>query len=200
MKMKKIDIAEYLSEALHLRDRQVVDFLEERAVVEPVKKRDQIFVIGKRPEYVALAVDGVFRAFYVNEDDVEVTDCLVGTPGESLMPGFDLDAPAPATMEALTKGAVFKIRLADFRQLMRMSPAVGSIYQDMIQRAGQYHLEKGRVISSYMAEKKYRWFLETHGDLDNRIPDKYIASYLHMSPVTLSQIKKHLREAEEAEA
>ena len=48
-----------------------------RAVVEPVKKRDQIFVIGKRPEYVALAVDGVFRAFYVNEDDVEVTDCLV---------------------------------------------------------------------------------------------------------------------------
>ena len=136
MKMRKIDIAEYLSEALHLRDRQVVDFLEERAVVEPVKKRDRIFVIGKRPEYVALAVDGVFRAFYVNEDDVEVTDCLVGTPGESLMPGFDLDAPAPATMEALTKGAIFKIRLADFRQLMRMSPAVGSIYQDMIQRAG----------------------------------------------------------------
>ena len=38
MKMKKIDIAEYLSEALHLRDRQVVDFLEERAVVEPVKR------------------------------------------------------------------------------------------------------------------------------------------------------------------
>lgn len=194
MKTKMIDITEYLASVLHLTEPHVVEFVKENAVIEPVKKKEKIFVVGTRMEYIILAVEGVFRAYFINKEDVEVTDCLVGTPGKSLMPGFDFDAPAPATVEALTRGTVFKLRLSSFRRIMEMSSEVNALYQDMLLWSGRYHLEKGRVIASYMAEKKYFWFLEQHGDLVNRIPDKYIAAYLQMSPVTLSQIKRHLRE------
>ena len=62
----------------------------------PVKKKTKIFTEGGRVEHIALSVEGVFRAYVVNEEDCEVTDCLVNEPGMSLMPGFDLEMPAPA--------------------------------------------------------------------------------------------------------
>jgi CRP-like cAMP-binding protein len=40
------------------------------------------------------------------------------------------------------------------------------------------------------AENKYRYFLLRHRDLANRIPLKYIASYLGVTLETLSRIRK----------
>ena len=43
------------------------------------------------------------------------------------------------------------------------------------------------------AELKYKRFLETKGDLINRIPLKFIASYLGMTLETLSRIRSRMR-------
>ncbi len=91
---------------------------------------------------------------------------------------------------------IFRLRMADFRKMVDSFPEVRGLYQAMTLRAGQYHLEKGRVLSGCTAEMKYRWFLETHPGMSNQIPDKHIAAFLRMSPVTLSQIKKRMREQE----
>ncbi|HJC47877.1 MAG TPA: hypothetical protein IAA04_07480 [Candidatus Lachnoclostridium pullistercoris] len=194
-----MDIQEFAVEILGLKEKTAVEYLKEKGAMEPVKKRTKLFSEGVKPEYVILNVEGVFRGYFINEEDCEVTDCLVNTPGSSLMPGFDLDAPAPASVEALTAGCVFKLRLSDFKELVKGSPAVGELYRNEVQRAGQYHLDKSRVISGCTAKMKYQWFLKTHPGMENRIPDRHIAAFLRMSPVTLSQIKRKLREKNEQE-
>ena len=55
------------------------------------------------------------------------------------------------------------------------------------------------MISGCTAKMKYQWFLKTHPGMENRIPDRHIAAFLRMSPVTLSQIKRRLREKNEQE-
>lgn len=185
-------ISEFLTDVLQIQEKEIYAICEEKAVIEKVKKGDKIFGEGKKMEYIVLAVEGVFRGYFVDETDVEITDCLVNRPGISLMPGFDLNAPAPATEEALTAGSVFKIKVQDFYDMVFRFPEVMNLYQEILRETGQYHLEKARVISSYTMEKRYLWFLETHSGILNRIPDKYIASYLRMSTVTFSKLHKRI--------
>ena len=187
---------DFVTKVLGMREKTAVQCASDWGVLEPVKKKTKIFTEGGRVEHIVLSVEGVFRAYVVNEEDCEVTDCLVNEPGMSLMPGFDLEMPAPASVEALTNGMIFRLRMADFRKMVDSFPEVRGLYQAMTLRAGQYHLEKGRVLSGCTAEMKYRWFLETHPGMSNQIPDKHIAAFLRMSPVTLSQIKKRMREHE----
>ena len=51
-----------------------------------------------------------------------------------------------------------------------------------------------RLLSSitYSAEEKYLKLSETNPDLIQRIPQNLIASYLGITPETLSRIRKHL--------
>ena len=44
----------------------------------------------------------------------------------------------------------------------------------------------------YSPEERFQHLLETHPDLCERIPDKYLASFLGITPVSLSRIKKRL--------
>ena len=44
----------------------------------------------------------------------------------------------------------------------------------------------------YTPEERFQHLLETRPDLCERIPDKYLASFLGITPVSLSRIKKRL--------
>lgn len=185
-------ISEFLTNILRLKGKELIDICEEKAVIEKVKKGDKIFLEGRKMEYVVLLVEGIFRGYFVDSADCEITDCIENKPGAPLMPGFDLSAPALATEEALTDGAVFKIKTADLHEIMARFPAVASFYQKCLENGGQYHLEKSRMVSKSSMEQRYLWFLAAHSGILNRIPDKYIASYLRMSQVTFSKLHKKM--------
>lgn len=189
-----MELESFITDVLKIKGKEVVKTLQQKAIVEYVKKGDAIFHEGKKPEYIALSISGTFWGHFVNGEDAEVTDCLVSGSGYPLMPGFDLTEPAPATIESLSEGCIVKLRISDFMDAIKNYPEVMELYQKMTIWSGQYHMEKARILSSNKAEKKYRWFLENHPEMVNRVPDKYIASYLQMSPVTLSKIRKELRE------
>lgn len=45
------------------------------------------------------------------------------------------------------------------------------------------------MLYKYTAKERYEWFLEKYPGLIDQITNKYIASFLRMSPVTLSRLK-----------
>ena len=60
----------------------------------------------------------------------------------------------------------------------------------------QNHLNvtQGRLVSSLSntAEEKYKFFLENHASLLQRVPLKQIATYLGMNEETLSRVRSRL--------
>lgn len=56
------------------------------------------------------------------------------------------------------------------------------------------HWELKRVLNSCTAVQRYQWFLEEYPGLIDRVSNKYIASFLGMTPVTLSWLRRTLRE------
>ena len=64
-------------------------------------------------------------------------------------------------------------------------------------RCGTAVLSMNRhILSSYSAMQRYQWFLEEYPGIIHRVSHKYIASFLGMTPVTLSRLRKTLREEE----
>ena len=55
-----------------------------------------------------------------------------------------------------------------------------------------HHVEVKKMLYQYTAAQKYAWFLEKYPGLDEVIGDKYIASFLGVTPVTLSRSRKAL--------
>ena len=187
---------EFLTKILHLENEELLCKMQEKGEMRPVQKGEKVFCEGIKPEYVALLAEGVFRGYSINTEGTEITDCIVAEAGYAIMPDFDLSLPAAVNIEALTKGMYFRIPLPDFYALLSQYPAVGELYQKAIQKAGQYHIEKARIMSGYSARKRYQWFLQAYPGIANRISDRYIASFLLMTPVTLSLVRRGLREME----
>lgn len=52
--------------------------------------------------------------------------------------------------------------------------------------------KRERELPMLSAEERYRQFLAQYKHLENRIPQYHIASYLGITPVTLSRIRRKL--------
>ena len=189
-----MDINAFLKNIILLKDEYLIDEVRKNSYIQTVSKKEKIYCEGTPSQNISLAVEGIFRAYTINDQGHEITDCIVSRPGSSLMTDFDITAPPSATQEALTPGKVFRLPLNCFFDYLQNYPEIAQYYNKEFLYNGQYHVEKSRIISSCSAEARYLWFLNTHPGVVNRIPDKYIASFLQISTVTLSQVRKRLRE------
>ncbi len=56
------------------------------------------------------------------------------------------------------------------------------------------HWEIKTMICRNNAMQRYQWFLKTYPRLVDRISNKHVASFLGITPVTLSRLRRTLRE------
>ena len=124
----------------------------------------------------------------------EVTDCIMGTPGLAVMPSARLDVPSPTRVEAVTAVNLIAIDMARVSALLKTSLGVNKLYVSILQDAWEAHWEVERVVRECSARERYLWFLGRFPGMDAVVPARYIASFLGMTPVTLSRLRSTLRE------
>lgn len=166
--------------------------------LKPIDKGCKVFKGGQKPTHIHLLAEGIFRGFFLDSNGNEITDCLVTTPGYPLMPDSDLTVASNLTIEALTDASVFSLSIHDFFMLTQQYPAVQALYQKMMLYSWGYHRQLKVMMYQYSAAERYRWFLRYYPHVLNQISHKYIASFLNMTPVTLSKLINRTSEAEES--
>ncbi len=115
------------------------------------------------------------------------------------MPDSDYTRPASGTMEVLEDSEVLTVPLETVQKLMDQYPRLVEVYRDLVLRSAVMHRELKIAVYQYDALQRYQWFLRTYPGLIDRIPHKYIASFLNMTPVTLSNVRKAVREKQHKE-
>ena len=165
--------------------------------INAVSKGCKLFEGGQKPTQICLLVSGVFRGFFLDLDGKEITDCLVSTPGYPLMPDSDLNVASNLTIEALTNALVFRLSIQDFFTLAQKYPAVEKLHQKMMLYSWGYHRQLKIMMYQYSAAERYHWFLRYYPDVLDQISHKYVASFLNMTPVTLSRLINDLSAPED---
>lgn len=143
--------------------------------------------------YESYVLEGCVRSFFVDDKGVEHTlhfaleDWWI-TDLES----FLHQTAAQVNIEALTPVTVLQLDKPSLERLYTEVPVFERFFRILHQNA--YLAQNRRILNniSLSGEARYIDLLERYPQLVQRVPQKYIASYLGITPVFLSQIRARL--------
>lgn len=181
-------------ELLQVKDEKVISKIRELGEIRRYKKGDIILSEGEYPEFVPFLLSGIARGFSIDYHGKEFTNCLVTRRMENMLPSAAIDGIAFKSVEALTDLEVLCFHAKEFLDLIVSSQSLLLCYVRLMQAVLVFQFEFKNMLCTLTAMERYKWFLQTYPGLDKKISDKYIASYLNMTPVSISRLRSALRE------
>lgn len=168
------DFNEYLS--LILRERTY-------------RKKDFLLKAGHVCRTIWFVRKGCVRCFY-NDDDLEVCSWFM-KEGDWVISvdSFFKQKPSYESIQALEDCNAYSIEYDQLQYLYKRYPEFNVIGRVLTER--YYALSEERLYSLRMksAAERYNFLRDRYGEIVQRIPSKYIASYLGITEETLSRIR-----------
>lgn len=191
---------EFYRNIFHLKDREFIQELVNATEIRHLKKGDCVVHIGEVQKDVYFLETGIARGYFLNINGKDVTDCFGFRCGTAVVSfgQLELDVPSSMTIEMLEEGSFFCIPVAVVIRLQQRYKEAMMLYNQLLIAAMKEHWELKRVLNSYTAVQRYQWFLEEYPGLIDKVSNKYIASLLGMTPVTLSRLRRTLREEQKS--
>ena len=102
---------------------------------------------------------------------------------------FMNNQPSLFTIESIEPSIIFSLSKDNFEQLQRIYPELKDGFQDlMFQRFRNYsQLFLSRIKDT--PQERYEDLINNHPEIIKRVPQHYIASYLGITPISLSRIR-----------
>jgi CRP-like cAMP-binding protein len=148
---------------------------------------------GGKSNNIAFLTSGLMRAYSTLESGKQITKNIF-TP-ISFVGGFSSivkDEPSVFSYEALIDSTVFEIDFVDFIKISKTSIDISNLYNRVLEFIFIVYETKQLQIMTLNATERYLVLKEQIPNIDNLIPQYQIASYLNISPVQLSRIRKEL--------
>ncbi len=167
-----------------------VEFVRARLISRPLKKGAHYFTMGFKNDGVGYLLKGLLRSYYYDEAGAEITAGFI-EPGAFFADkySFQTDQPSERTIEALTDCQVWGLSeesLVEIRHRIQQWRLMEQHYlTELLKRKVNF---QRKVVNSTTAEA-YQHFRETYPVAAGFAPRYQIASFLGMSPFTLSRIK-----------
>lgn len=159
-----------------------------------LKKNDVLIRIGDKSSYIFFVVSGILRDYYIDDDGNDVTRFfsreggLCG--GESLIS----NEPSAICTEALEDCILLRCPVSDFKEIIVSSSEATKAYIWFLESSLAYKIHRENSFLIKSAAERYIDFKRENPDLEKRVSQKYIASYLGITPVSLSRIRRALKE------
>ena len=179
----------------HITDTVLLQKLKEIAVIQSFAKGEYIHRSGEKPVAATFLLNGVVRAFFISGKGEELTDCFMSDFGYPTMTP-DVNRPIFMTSEAVDQVEVLAVPLVSMFKLMEEHVQVLWAYNQMLNWALLFHWQIKTSRVCFNASERYVWFRETFPKADAVAYGKHIASFLGMTPETLSRIRKTQPESE----
>ncbi|MGC2873389.1 Crp/Fnr family transcriptional regulator [Ihubacter sp. rT4E-8] len=190
---------EFFGNVLNLSDPELIRSLCEISDTVKMEKGTVIIRQEERLNAVMLVLKGIYRGYYLDAEGKEITDCFGLSIGEPVIPCSLFNEPSEITIECIAEGSCLRIDLAGLTALVRRKSWHAELlecYNRFLIQGIKRHQRHKRVIHDCDAVGRYRWFLREYPGLIDVISHKDIASFIGMTPVTLSKLRGKLRAKE----
>ncbi|NOU58522.1 Crp/Fnr family transcriptional regulator [Marinifilum caeruleilacunae] len=184
-------LIEHIKQYAPLND-EAIELLCKSVSKRVFKRNDIIFSEGKISDEIYLLTKGCVRLFY-NVDGTDKT-AFFYTEGQFICAGesYTFNIPAIENYQAIEETELYVFTKAKIEELLGKMPEM-----EIIARIATENelITYQKLVASFVcksAEERYVDLLNTQGDLFQRVPQQYIASFLGVSPETLSRIKNRV--------
>ncbi len=163
-------------------------------IIQPVtyKKGKLLLKAGELCNHVFFIKKGAVRGF-IKEGHKDITTWITAeNEMVTSISSLDHREPNEENMQAIEDCDMLAITFTDLEELYQKFPEFNGVVRKLLQK--YYRDAEGRAFIARLtnAETKYRHFIKKHGHLSNRVPLKYIASFLGITLETLSRVRKKI--------
>lgn len=176
-----------------VKDQEALRQLYDKVECCRFPKGKIIIESGKISDHIYFNIDGVFRGFFTDYDGKEITDCIKYKYGDVISPTSELGVMSPISIETLSDAQVLRLYVGDVKNLIENYPEITNLYLKLVIASANEHWELKIALCQYSAMERYLWFLQKYPGVIDRINNTYIASFLNITPVTLSRIRGQLK-------
>ncbi len=161
-----------------------------------VAKNEHFIMQGDTPERLAIIVSGIFRVYCITEsgDDKTLAFRTKGMALAAYTPFLE-NRKTWFSIQALEAGELVYVLLNDFKKLTLGHPCWEKATKEYFI---QLYIEKEEREKSFLTEDaktRYLRFKNKNPDIEKRVHNLYVASYLGISPVSLSRIRGELKKS-----
>lgn len=196
--MSKRTIIYYFSKEYKIQDEKTLGRLSDIAFIKKVNHRDILLKQGEIPECLLFQIKGIIGGYHVDEKGKCHMELFSGQYKLPISVTYRPKDTSSLTLEALTKGEVIVVPKDAFWELALESEEMMKLNISMLLNALNLQTELRRALIHYDIKKRYEWFLKEYSEINGKISDRYIASFLNMTPESLSRVKKELQGEKES--
>jgi CRP-like cAMP-binding protein len=182
-------LAKYIREKIKVSEEDLQHIL---SFYKPIKlKKNEILLREGAPSRrMVFIVKGCLRVYFVKKDGTEVTRRIVFENGFSTtLVGFITRDPSSEYTQALEPTQLLAITRDDFYGLLDVIPAWEKFYRQYLEYAYVHNTNRLMSLITRDATERYRQLLDENPQVVRRLPNRIVASYLNISPETLSRLK-----------
>ena len=185
-------LIEHLGKVFPLDDSEIA-MVDELFVPRRIKRRQIVHQEGDVCKYANFVVQGCLKMYMVDGDAKEhnlqfaVENNWIGDLGS-----FHSGEPSKLYLEAIERSVILQITKEDLYRLYDEFPKFNKIFRVMKENHIVEYQQRILQNISSTGEERYLDFLDRYPHLFNRISNVQIASYLGVTPVFLSMIRKKL--------
>ena len=155
------------------------------------QKGTDVQLIGHTCKTIYFVKEGCVRIYYFKED-IDITESFefenaFVARAESLFTG----KPSLKAIQAMEDTSLIAIDSNKLFQLFDTYHDLERLFRKIIETSYVSTVNRIESLQFHTADERYLHLIKDHKDVLKRVPLKYIASYLGITPVSLSRIRAH---------
>ena len=149
---------------------------------------------GDETGSAGLVINGVIRSYYIDNDGNDITQFFAAEGSwciDSGMFGFD---EMQANWEAVEDTTVMLFEVKNMKTLIYSEDKLKNIWIAALESGMRYKIYRENGFLVETATERYLEFRKRYPKLSNRVPLRHIATYLGITPESLSRIRSSLKD------
>ena len=170
------------------------EYIKTIVTFKKLDKKSFLLKQGDIEEYYYFVISGCLRSYIIDTKGTE--QVIQFSPSgwwladnESII----FKAPAKFNIEAVFDAEVFMLSRSNMQKSVERRPELLNYYADSLERSLVFLRNRLYEILNMTAEQRYLNFCERFPELVETVPQKYIASYIGVTPEFFSALKRKLR-------
>jgi CRP-like cAMP-binding protein len=174
--------------------KEEIEFFLSLLLSRTVKRKEFLLKEGDVARHQFFVVSGCLRTYTIDSNGKE--HILMFAPEDWWCSGdlysFLSGQQSVNNVDALETTEILQISQNNLEILYQQAPKFERFFRMLFQNGFVFHQNRINTNLSQPAEGRYDLFTQTYPNLENRISQKYIASYIGITPEFFSQMKANM--------
>ena len=163
-------------------------YFEEKSL----KKKEFLLQDNKVCNFIAFIAEGSIRHFHIKDGVEKTCDISFENSWVTDFQSFSYDTLGKMNLQTMEDTIVFSIKKQNLFKLYEECSKYETFGRLMAEQVAQRATEIAMSLSSDKPEERFQNLIKKQPDLFQRVPQKYIANFLGISPESLSRIRNRI--------